>query len=68
MSFLSQWTDSDMITTCHLILLGGSLLFMKSNYPQHEGIWSFGDKMDQGKFGRSFQRMYLHCLLIFHVF
>lgn len=20
---------------------------MKSNYPQHEGIWSFGDKMDQ---------------------
>lgn len=27
--------------------LGRKFAFMKSNYPQHEGIWSFGDKMNQ---------------------
>ncbi len=27
--------------------IGKKFAFMKSNYPQHEGIWSFGDKMDQ---------------------
>ena len=27
--------------------LGKKFAFMKSNYPQHEGIWSFSDKMNQ---------------------
>jgi len=27
--------------------VGKKFAFMKSNYPQHEGIWSFGDKMNQ---------------------
>mmetsp|Transcript_19725 Transcript_19725/g.24882 ORF Transcript_19725/g.24882 Transcript_19725/m.24882 type:complete len:419 (+) Transcript_19725:158-1414(+) len=27
--------------------VGRKFAFMKSNYPQHEGIWSFGNKMNQ---------------------